>query len=89
MEAIIETHEIVAKDPAAVAKFYKDTYKPPVSEETLADLLGQLAYHHHPAGPALEREIAEEIEDLKLINVFRTNADARVLAKKFPFNVFA
>lgn len=89
VEAIIETHEIVAKDPAAVAKFYKDTYKPPVSEETLADLLGQLAYHHHPAGPALEREIAEEIEDLKLINVFRTNADARVLAKKFPFNVFA
>ena len=31
--AIIETHEVVAKDPAAVAKFYKDTYKPPVSEE--------------------------------------------------------
>jgi len=89
VEAIIETHEIVAKDPGAVAKFYKDTYKPPVSEETLADLLGQLAYHHHPAGPALEQEIAEEIEDLKLIGVFRPNADGKALAKKFTFNVFA
>jgi NitT/TauT family transport system substrate-binding protein len=89
VEAIIETHEVVAKDPAAVAKFYKDTYKPPVSEEALADLLGQLAYHHHPAGPALEHEIAEEIEDLKLINVFRADADGKALAKKFTFNVFA
>ena len=53
------------------------------------DLLGQLAYHHHPAGPALEHEIAEEIEDLKLINVFRANADSKALAKKFTFNVFA
>jgi NitT/TauT family transport system substrate-binding protein len=88
-EAIIETHEVVAKNPDAVAKFYKDTYKPPVSEETLAELLGQLAYHHHPAGPALEREIAEEIEDLKLIKVFRANADSKALAKKFTFNVFA
>ena len=52
------------------------------------DLLGQLAYHHHPAGPALEHEIAEEIEDLKLINVFRADADAKALAKKFTFNVF-
>ena len=49
----------------------------------------QLAYHHHPAGPALEREIAEEIEDLKLIKVFRANADSNALAKKFTFNVFA
>ena len=79
----------MAKDPAAVAKFYKDTYKPPVSEETLAELLGQLAYHHHPAGPALEHEIAEEIEDLKLIGVFRADADSKALAKKFTFNVFA
>lgn len=89
VEAIIETHEVVAKDPDAVAKFYKDTYKPPVSEETLAELLGQLAYHHHPAGPALENEIAEEIEDLKLIGVFRAGADGKALAKKFTFNVFA
>ncbi len=89
VEAIIETHEVVAKDPDAVAKFYKDTYKPPVSEETLAQLLGQLAYHHHPAGPALENEIAEEIEDLKLIGVFRAGADSKALAKKFTFNVFA
>jgi len=89
VEAIIETHEIVAKDPEAVAKFYKDTYNPPVSQETLAELLGQLAYHHHPAGPALEHEIAEEIEDLKLIGVFRAGADSKALAKKFTFNVFA
>jgi len=89
VEAIIETHEVVAKDPSAVAKFYKDTYKPPVSEEALADLLGQLAYHHHPAGPALQREIAEEIDDLKLIGVFRPDADSQALAKKFTFNVFA
>jgi NitT/TauT family transport system substrate-binding protein len=89
VEAIIETHEVVAKDPDAVAKFYKDTYKPPVSEETLAQLLGQLAYHHHPAGPVLENEIAEEIEDLKLIGVFRAGADSKALAKKFTFNVFA
>ena len=89
VEAIIETHEVVAKDPDAVAKFYKETYKPPVSEATLADLLGRLAYHHHPAGPALEREIAEEIEDLKLIGVFKPNADGKVLAKKFTYNVFA
>ena len=87
--AIIETHEVVAKDPASVAKFYKDTYKPPVSEEVLADLLGQLAFHHHPAGPALEQEIAEELEDLKLIKVIRANADSKALAKKFTFNVFA
>jgi len=89
VEAIIETHEVVAKDPAAVARFYKENYKPPVSEETLAELLGQLAYHHHPAGPALEQEIAEEIEDLKLIGVFRQGADGAALAKKFTFNVFA
>jgi NitT/TauT family transport system substrate-binding protein len=89
VEAIIETHEVVAKDPDLVAKFYKETYKPPVSEETLAELLGQLAYHHHPAGPALENEIAEEIEDLKLIGVFRAGADSKALAKKFTFNVFA
>jgi hypothetical protein len=37
----------------------------------------------------LEREIAEEIEDLKLINVFRANADGKALAKKFTYNVFA
>jgi NitT/TauT family transport system substrate-binding protein len=89
VQAIIETHEVVAKDPAAVAKFYKDTYRPPVSEEALADLLGQLAYHHHPAGPALQREIAEEIDDLKLIGVFRADADSQALAKRFTFNVFA
>jgi NitT/TauT family transport system substrate-binding protein len=89
VEAIIETHEVVAKDPAAVAKFYKDTYKPPVSEAMLVDLLGQLAYHHHPAGPALQREIAEEIDDLKLIGVFPSNADSQALARKFTFNVFA
>jgi NitT/TauT family transport system substrate-binding protein len=89
VEAVIETHEVVARDPDAVAKFYKDTYQPPVSEETLAELLGQLAYHHHPAGPALENEIAEEIEDLKLIGVFRPGADSKTLAKKFTFNVFA
>jgi NitT/TauT family transport system substrate-binding protein len=89
VEAIIETHEIVAKSPDAVAKFYKETYKPPVSEETLSQLLGELAYHHHPAGPALEHEIAEEIEDLKLIGVFKQSADAAALAKKFTFNVFA
>jgi NitT/TauT family transport system substrate-binding protein len=89
VEAIIEMHEVVAKDPVAVAKFYKETYKPPVSEEALADLLGQLAYHHHPAGPALEREIAEEIDALKLIGVFGKNADSQALAKKFTFNVFA
>jgi NitT/TauT family transport system substrate-binding protein len=89
VEAIIETHEVVARDPDAVAKFYKNTYKPPVSEEILAELLGQLAYHHHPAGPALQREIAEEIDDLKLIGVFRADADGKALAKKFTFNVFA
>ena len=38
---------------------------------------------------ATEREIAEEIEDLKLINVFRADADSKALAKKFTFNVFA
>jgi NitT/TauT family transport system substrate-binding protein len=89
VEAIIETHEVVARDPAAVAKFYKETYKPPVSEEALTELLGQLACHHHPAGPAQEREIAEEIEDLKLISVFRPSADGKALARKFTYNVFA
>jgi NitT/TauT family transport system substrate-binding protein len=89
VEAIIETHEVVAKNPAAVAKFYKDTYKPPVSEEMLVGLLGQLAYHHHPAGPALQREIAEEIDDLKLIGVFKRDADSQALAQKFTYNVFA
>lgn len=89
VEAIIETHEFVANHPAEVARFYKAKYNPPVSEEVLRDLLGVLAYHHHPAGAALEKEVAEEIEDLKLIKVFRANANAKVLAKKFSYNVFA
>jgi NitT/TauT family transport system substrate-binding protein len=89
VEAIIETHEFVASHPAEVAKFYKEKYNPPVSLAVLTELLSVLAYHHHPAGTALEREIAEEIEDLKLIKVFRANAEARVLAKKFSYNVFA
>ena len=88
VEAIIQTHEYVADHPVEVARFYKETYKPPVSEDTLVDLLGLLAYHHHPAGAALEREIAEEIDDLKLIGVFAQNADSKALAKKFTHNVF-
>jgi NitT/TauT family transport system substrate-binding protein len=88
VEAIIEAHDFVADHPAEVAKFYKEKYNPPVSEETLKELLGVLAYHHHPAGEALEKEIAEEIDDLKLIKVFRQNADSKALAKKFSFNVF-
>ncbi|NEU98331.1 ABC transporter substrate-binding protein [Bradyrhizobium uaiense] len=89
VEAILEAHEYVADHPAEVAKFYEDTYKPPVPEERLAELLGQLAYHHHPAGEALEREIVEQIEDLKLIKVFKQNVDARAWAKKRTYNVFA
>jgi len=89
VEAIVETHEFVADHPAEVAKFYKEKYNPPVSEETLRQLLGVLAYHHHPAGEALEKEIAEEIDDLKLIKVFRADADSKALAKKFSYNVFA
>ncbi len=89
VEAIIETHEFVANHPAGVAKYYKDKYNPPVSLEVLTELLSVLAYHHHPAGAALEKEIAEEIEDLKLIKVFRANANAQALAKKFSYNVFA
>jgi NitT/TauT family transport system substrate-binding protein len=89
VEAIIETHEFVAEHPGEVAKFYKEKYNPPVSEETLKELLGVLGYHHHPAGEALEKEVAEEIDDLKLIKVFRANADSKALAKKFSYNVFA
>jgi NitT/TauT family transport system substrate-binding protein len=89
VEAIIETHEFVANHPTEVAKYYKEKYNPPVSLEVLTELLGVLAYHHHPAGAALEKEIAEEIEDLKLIKVFRANANAQALAQKFSHNVFA
>ncbi len=88
VEAIIETHEFVANHPAEVAKFYKQKYNPPVSLAVLTELLGVLAYHHHPAGAALEKEIAEEIEDLKLIKVFRADANAGGLARKFCYNVF-
>jgi NitT/TauT family transport system substrate-binding protein len=89
VEAIIETHEFTAEHPDQVAQYYFDTFKPPVTLEDLTELLGQLAYHHHPAGGALEREIANEIDDLKLIHVFRANADSKALAKKFSYNVFA
>jgi NitT/TauT family transport system substrate-binding protein len=89
VEAIIETHEFVASHPGEVAKYYKDKYNPPVSLAVLTELLGVLAYHHHPAGAALEKEIAEEIDDLKLIKVFRANANSKALAKKFSYNVFA
>jgi hypothetical protein len=52
VEAIIETHEFVTDHSGEVAKFYKDKYNPPVSLEVLTELLGVLAYHHHPAGAA-------------------------------------
>lgn len=89
VEAVIEAHEYTANHPAEVAHYYKETYKPPVSEEELAELLGVLLYHHHPAGKALEKEVALSIDDLKLLKVFKPDVDSAALAKKFTANVFA
>jgi NitT/TauT family transport system substrate-binding protein len=89
VEGVIDIHEYAANHPDQVAKYYIDTYHPPgIKLADLTALLGQLTYHHHPAGEALIEEIKLSYDDMKLIKVVRPHVNSEKLAREVSANVF-
>jgi NitT/TauT family transport system substrate-binding protein len=89
VEGVIDIHEYAANHPDQVAKYYIDTYHPPgIKLADLTALLGQLTYHHHPAGEALIEEIKLSYDDMKLIKVIRPHVNSEKLAREVSANVF-
>jgi NitT/TauT family transport system substrate-binding protein len=88
-EATLEVHEYTANHPDEVAKYYVDAYKPFIAQDELTKNLSDIAYHNHPVGPALIRDIKLSIDDLKLIKVISKDADSDDLARQFSDNILA
>lgn len=89
VEAVAEVHQVTAERPKEIARYYLDTFKPKISFEDLSEQLASLAYHHHPVGEALQRELVTAIEDLKLVKVLRASTDPQSFAQQISANVFA
>lgn len=89
VEAVAEVHQYTAQHPNEIARYYLDAFRPKISFEDLSEQLASLAYHHHPVGEALQRELVTAIDDLKLVRVLRQSTDAKAFAEQISANVFA
>ncbi len=89
VEAVAEVHQYTADHPEEIARHYLDTFKPKIGFDDLREQLASLAYHHHPIGAALQRELVAAIEDLKLVKVLRASTDPQAFARQISADVFA
>jgi NitT/TauT family transport system substrate-binding protein len=87
VRAVLEVHELTAKNPQAVAQNYFNQFKPGVTVPELVEMLSALPYTHHPIGEPLKAELVKSIDDLKLVKVFKPSLDSAKLAAKISANI--
>lgn len=87
VRAVLEVHEVTAKNPTAVAQDYFNNFKPGVSVPELVEMLSALPYTHHPIGEPLKAELVKSIDDLKLVKVFKPKVDSSKLAARISANI--
>jgi NitT/TauT family transport system substrate-binding protein len=87
VRAVLEVHELTAKNPQAVAQNYFNQFKPGVTVPELVEMLSALPYTHHPIGEPLRVELVKSIDDLKLVKVFKPSLDSSKLAAKISANI--
>jgi NitT/TauT family transport system substrate-binding protein len=81
--------EYTAAHPEEVATFYVEKYKPGVTADELAKMLGYYTYHLHPTGPALTKQTVGLIDDMKLVKRLPADLDSAEFAKKITDNIDA
>lgn len=87
VRAVLEVHELTAKNPLDVAQNYFSQFKPGVSVPELVEMLSALPYKHHPIGEPLKQELVKSIDDLKLVKVFKPSLNSAALAAKISANI--
>jgi NitT/TauT family transport system substrate-binding protein len=87
VRAVLEVHELTAKNPKDVAQNYFNQFKPGVSVPELVEMLSALPYTHHPIGEPLRLELVKSIDDLKLVKVFKPTLNSALLATKISANI--
>lgn len=85
--ALLDAQEWVVAHPDQAAAIYAAFS--PVPAPMLAAILRSHAHHHHPSGDAFRAEIADYVQELKLVQVIRPSTNPARFAEKVTVDVLA
>jgi NitT/TauT family transport system substrate-binding protein len=87
-EAVLEAQDFVHDNPDETARIFAP-YSPVAKPAQLAEMLRSHTHGHHPAGADLKQELADYIEDLKVISVIRPGTNSGRFSDKVYADVLS
>ncbi|GGF50075.1 ABC transporter substrate-binding protein [Azorhizobium oxalatiphilum] len=86
--ALLESAHLVAARPEEGAKAFA-SYGGKGSQADLADMLRSHTHNHNPVGAALKKEIADYVDELKLVNVIKPSTNSARFADRVYADVLS